>query len=72
MSGLDWTVIALGATGGFAALLAVAAAASRPRRRRKSHHARIAAGSRSQLQERRIEVIAIDDSTDASNQPIET
>jgi hypothetical protein len=60
MGSLDWAVIALGAAGGVVALLAVAAAVTR-RRQRRSELAKLTARGRTQLPERRIEVVAIND-----------
>jgi MYXO-CTERM domain-containing protein len=60
MSGLDWFVIALGATGGATALLAVAVAAAH-RRRRRTALAAVTARGRTRLPETRIEVVAIND-----------
>lgn len=65
MSGFDWAVIALAATG---ALVAVAAAVNRRRRRRGTELAQSLARGRTQLPERRIEVVAINDAKSTPEQ----
>jgi membrane protein implicated in regulation of membrane protease activity len=66
MSGVDWEVIVLGPAVAIGALVVFTAAASRRRRRRKSARAQLATRSRSQVRERRIEVVAIDEGVGSS------
>jgi hypothetical protein len=67
MTGWDWELIALGATGVMGALVALAAAAGRRQRRRKSERG-AASRQRSQPYGRRIEVVPIDDPERSSKQ----
>ena len=60
MNGMDWKLIALGATGAVGALVALTTAAGRRERRRRSER-RTTGGQRSQPSGRRIEIVAIDE-----------
>ena len=71
MGGLDWAVIALGAAGGVVALLGVAAAVTR-RGQRRSELAKLTARGRTQLPERRMEVVAINDRRSDSKVSVHT